>query len=239
MSNAHRSILAVDSPRTCQHNPTPMPRELRKRTSRPNYAALLNYVDDEDEVVAQKADSGSRVAPKKPKKGNQDNDGYESSPLSAASEDEDEDEDMLVVGSDGDEESIAANKRSENKARMSVAHTARTPRHALNVPNIHHRHRAIPLYNKSGPVERLVRKPSGLAPSNELTLTNAWGSSKTVASRVGKAWGNNVGSGPLWELIEDRAWYGESNEEAEEKTRRPRVYTDLHIPLQCVVMDAE
>ena len=147
----------------------------------------------------------------------------------------------MLVGSDGDEESIVANtgKRSENKARMSVAHSARTPRHALNVPNIHHRHRAIPLYNKRGPVERLVRKPSGLSPSNELTLTNAWGSSKTVLSRVGKAWGNNVGPGPLWELIEDRAWYGESNEEAEEKTRRPRVYTDLHIPLQCVVLDAE
>ncbi|KAI0086148.1 hypothetical protein BDY19DRAFT_996057 [Irpex rosettiformis] len=219
-----------------------MPRELRKRASRPNYAALLNTADDEnaDEVparpvVVQDPDSGSDFAPEEPDQGGQEN-GDDSLPLSDASADED----MLENISGSDRESFIASKKTKKKnaAKKSAAQTIRTPRHSLSVPSIHHRHRAIPLYNKDGMVERLVKKPT-LFTSSELAFTNSWGSSRTVLSRVGKAWGHNVGPGPLWELLEDRGWYGEGNEGATESERRPRVYTELRIHPQYGVINAE
>ncbi len=111
--------------------------------------------------------------------------------------------------------------------RRSTAPTATlgtSTRHALPNPNIHHRHRPVPLV--SGPttaastfasasapisavmlnVERLRHAPLLFAP-NETIPTNAYASSPLLTRRVGKAWGTGVGAGPVWQIVEDRGWF--------------------------------
>ena len=112
--------------------------------------------------------------------------------------------------------------------RRSTAPTA-TPttstRHVLPNPNIHHRHRPVPLF--SGPtattapastptstpavlrVERLRHAPLLFAP-NETIPTNAYASSPLLTSRVGKAWGTGIGMGPVWQIVEDLGWFREA-----------------------------
>lgn len=99
-------------------------------------------------------------------------------------------------------------------------------RQAHSLPNVHHRHRAIPLWRKPGSIERLSEPPALFEP-DKTELTNSWGSIPAVAERINKAWGYNVGPGPLWELLEDRGWYKEAIDGInadEEKKRRPRVH---------------
>jgi hypothetical protein len=57
-------------------------------------------------------------------------------------------------------------------------------------------------------VERLQRPPLLFAP-NETTPTNAYASSALLTRRVGKAWGAGVGSGPIWQIVEDLGWFKE------------------------------
>ena len=115
--------------------------------------------------------------------------------------------------------------------RRSTAPTA-TPttstRHVLPNPNIHHRHRPVPLF--SGPtasaalapastptstpavmlrVERLRHAPLLFAP-NETAPTNAYASSPLLTRRVGKAWGTGIGVGPIWQIVEDLGWFREA-----------------------------
>ena len=118
--------------------------------------------------------------------------------------------------------------------RRSNAPTA-TPttsaRHVLPNPNIHHRHRPVPLF--SGPtattatlapaststtstpaamlrVERLRHAPMLFAP-NETISTNAYASSPLLTRRVGKAWGTCIGVGPVWQILEDLGWFREAD----------------------------
>ena len=99
--------------------------------------------------------------------------------------------------------------------------------YALPNPNVHHRHRPVPLF--SGPtaapalapaptststallVERLQRAPLLFAP-NEILPTNAYASSALLTRRVGKAWGAGVGAGPVWQIVEDLGWFREAEE---------------------------
>lgn len=99
--------------------------------------------------------------------------------------------------------------------------------YALPNPNVHHRHRPVPLF--SGPtaapalaptptststallVERLQRAPLLFAP-NETLPTNAYASSALLTRRVGKAWGAGVGAGPVWQIVEDLGWFREAEE---------------------------
>lgn len=144
--------------------------------------------------------------------------------------------------------------------------------YVLPNPNVHHRHRPVPLI--SGPtatvpsapastpaststvmlrVERLQRPPLLFAP-NETTPTNAYASSALLTRRVGKAWGAGVGSGPIWQIVEDLGWFKEgeklkpgaqqeqktSGEAAavepapvqvyDERRRRPKVYEGFVLP---------
>src|SRR6267154_958439 len=101
-------------------------------------------------------------------------------------------------------------------------------RHVLPNPNIHHRHRPVPLF--SGPtataalapastptstsavvlrVERLRHAPQLFA-SNETVPTNAYASSPLLTRRVGKAWGMCIGVGPVWQIVEDLGWFREA-----------------------------
>ena len=127
--------------------------------------------------------------------------------------------------------------------------------HTLPNPNVHHRHRPVPLFHPTAAalrVERLVRAPRLFVP-NELVPTHAYASSLALTRRVGKAWGASVGAGPVWPIVEDFGWFkesadaGEEDEEEEtgvgvpgggkstkvplyaERVRRPRVYVGIEV----------
>ncbi|KAK7463100.1 hypothetical protein VKT23_007685 [Stygiomarasmius scandens] len=102
--------------------------------------------------------------------------------------------------------------------------------YALPTPSVHHRHRAVPLNYIPGRVERLLAPPT-LFSQNKIGLTYNFTHNERITDRVSKAWGYNVGSGPLWELVEDRAWFKEAKYGAEtEADRRPKAYG--HVPVQ-------
>ncbi|TCD70271.1 hypothetical protein EIP91_004172 [Steccherinum ochraceum] len=211
-----------------------MARQLRKRTSRPNYALLADADEqeagpsntsqrdeaDEEEAIA----SGSDFAPDQ-----EDN---------ALPEDEEE-EDVQDDPEDGDAsaglpsedsmqvESIIARKPAKKKFKGPAKAQS-----AIIIPSFHHRHRAVPIFTWDGKVERLKEKPRLLRPP-ELVPTNSWTFSGAANDRLSKAAGFNVGPGPLWELMEDRAWFKECFEHYEdegEAYRRPRVHEDVQIP---------
>lgn len=208
-----------------------MPRELRKRSSRPNYAALFeDEADEEHETGAPVQDddvaSGSDFAPEKDAPAAADNDGPA---LSAVDEDE------LMEDASEPEEAPAQKKASSSKTQQKKLKHSVTlvPSISLSrqgtLPSAHHRHRAVSLYERQGQVERLAKKPR-LFDADEIILTNAWGKDGVILNRVAKSWGFNAGSGPLWELLEDRGWYKESagsSQDPNERQRRPRVYHDL------------
>jgi transcription factor C subunit 6 len=122
---------------------------------------------------------------------------------------------------------------------------ARKPKgkiYALPTPSVHHRHRAVPLYSREGRTERLTVRPSLFEPPS-LTLTTSFTERPTVLERVNKAWGFNVGHGPLWDLAEDRGWYKEAittgnNTETEAK-HRPRIYPDIPVQDGWEIMSLE
>jgi transcription factor C subunit 6 len=149
-------------------------------------------------------------------------------------------------------EKTAASSSSLKVPGPAAAPTSRQ-NYALPNPNIHHRHRPVPLLR--GPivastaaarVERLVRPPLLFAP-NETAPTNAYASTPSLTSRVGKGWGASIGAGPVWQMVEDLGWFQEAEKYqqqrtnlpdqaaqvqvvCEERMRRPRVHADLAIP---------
>ena len=114
--------------------------------------------------------------------------------------------------------------------------------YALPTPSVHHRHRAVPLYSREGRTERLTVRPSLFEPAS-LTLTSSFTERPIVSDRVNKAWGFNVGYGPLWDLAEDRGWYKEAittgNNTDTEAKRRPRVYPDIRVQDGWEIMSLE
>ena len=159
-----------------------------------------------------------------------------------------------------------ATHRSTAPAATPV--TSARQSYALPNPNVHHRHRPVPLFPgptataASAPaststavlrVERLQRAPLLFAP-NETTPTNAYASSAMLTRRVGKAWGAGVGSGPVWQIVEDLGWFREAEKSKpgsageqqvggeapevestpaqvyDERRRRPGVYADIAPP---------
>lgn len=150
--------------------------------------------------------------------------------------------------------------KPKSKATTAAAPTlipavpARQNNHTLPNPNVHHRHRPVPLFHPPSAaaqrVERLFGAPRLFAP-NEVVQTNAYASSLAITRRVGKAWGASVGPGPVWSIVEDLGWFkesvdaegeGEGEDEDEdgagegkgdkvlmyaERVRRPRVYAGI------------
>ncbi|KAI0306286.1 hypothetical protein B0F90DRAFT_1688642 [Multifurca ochricompacta] len=125
--------------------------------------------------------------------------------------------------------------------------------YALPNPNMHHRHRPVPLFphqTAAAPrVERLLHPPLLFAP-DECSPTHGYASMPAVTSRVGKAWGASIGAGPVWQIVEDLGWYKESEkvtaqegqkkaaqvQVCEERGRRPRVHAGVVIPEGSVVL---
>lgn len=97
-----------------------------------------------------------------------------------------------------------------------------------STPSLHHRHRAIPIHQRTGQVERLKSAPK-LYTQPEVVPTNGWSANDKVVLRVNKTWGANVGPGPVWEILEDRAWFKETTDTKHESeaTRRPKVHQNI------------
>jgi transcription factor C subunit 6 len=136
-------------------------------------------------------------------------------------------------------------KAKADNAEVTAVSQVRRPKgkmYALPTPSVHHRHRAVPLYSRGGRTERLTMRPSLFEPPS-LILTTSFTERPKVSERVNKAWGFNVGHGPLWDLAEDRGWYKEAittgNNVDTEAKRRPRVYPDIPIQEGWEVMSLE
>lgn len=104
--------------------------------------------------------------------------------------------------------------------------------YALPNPSAHHRHRAIPVFLRKGMVERLDEPPL-LFKDPRIVPTNSMTADRSLTDRVSKAWGFNVGAGPVWQIMEDRSCYKESSGSGpgseKESLRRPRVYENLSV----------
>ncbi|KAG2154101.1 hypothetical protein DEU56DRAFT_773050 [Suillus clintonianus] len=233
-----------------------MPRQLRARTSRPNYASLAAIGNEEDLKTnppklsfAEDGDSGSDFAPDK------------------LSEDAPEDfqndpEDLLEVDEEEAEEAPKRGKKTPTTAgSRPISHlpsiTGARPSHkpppksqpakastskmsaprvakmyVLPNPSVHHRHRAMPVFLRKENVERLDAPPT-LFTTPDIVPTNSMTSEQILTDRISKAWGYNVGPGPVWNIMEDRSCFkealeGEENSE-NESCRRPRVHQGVEV----------
>lgn len=237
-----------------------MARQLRPRKTRKNYAALLRYEDedaDENEYgpsqpqpTFDEEDSGSDFAP--PPADDDAGEVTEDENVEAdhnVEEDEedqlDEDEegsvgpgrDVLVAGQGrgrGRGGKGKGSPKDSSTVNIGVGRGLRSApkNHTLPALSVHHRHKAIPIFHRYGRVERLVRPPV-LFGENETVPTNSYTSSRVTTGKLNRAWGYNVGNGPLWALSEDRGWYKEEEEGDGEEwwdgNRRPRVHDDLNL----------
>ena len=221
-----------------------MRRSLRPRKSQPNYAVIsaptTSGSEEENQIaiaVLEDESSGSDF-------------GLEVNKDDAPVEDEDEDmgtasdEDLNEMDIDSEEEpAIVAKPKSTKPKKAStlaprqVAGGMRQRLYVLPTPSVHHRHRAVPLYAPRNPVERLLSRPKPFSPTKTV-LTNSFTHDAKTTDRLNKVWGYNVGPGPSWESVEDRAWFKEAKDNAEiEADRRPIVYSDLKSTSECSVLE--
>ncbi|KAF6763682.1 hypothetical protein DFP72DRAFT_480903 [Ephemerocybe angulata] len=229
-----------------------MPRALRPRKSQPNYAALAGFPDDNAEagpsMIIESGDSESDFAPEaKVGEEEEEEEDDELGDEDAIGEDDDENfEEEEVVEKPKKRATAASTTSAKGKAKAppkkaapksilagaGLPRTSRRQNYMLPTPSVHHRHRATPLFSRPGSVERLVSRPSLFGPI-ETTLTNAFTHGPRVTDRVNKAWGFNVGSGPIWQIAEDRRWFKEAKASGKdvdtEAKRRPRVYTEVRV----------
>ena len=215
-----------------------MTRQLRPRKSKPDYASLAGFDNNDDAgasavslpAVEDEVESGSDFEPVKPGA-----EGVEDAEF-------DEDEDAKFDGLEEEDENTAmrydpaavlalpvpstgvlapppapSTTKGKGKAKAvsqrpsvtpSPAQTTKRQQYSLPTPSVHHRHRAVPLFTDTTRVERLTSPPKLFEP-NHVVWTNNFTSSAKGTDRVQKAWGYNVAEGPIWELVEDRGWYKE------------------------------
>jgi transcription factor C subunit 6 len=78
---------------------------------------------------------------------------------------------------------------------------------APNLPSKDHRHRPNGLWAPPSDVHRLLSPPIPFLKSEVIRTNSA--DHPAVMQRVKKAWANSSGTGPVWELLEDRAFFKE------------------------------
>jgi transcription factor C subunit 6 len=108
--------------------------------------------------------------------------------------------------------------------------------HARPLPAMHHRHRFMPLFHNTGLVEQMLAPPLPFKPPPPIGNIGSGTHDERISDRTGRSWSHNVGPGPVWEMVEDRAWYSEAvtGDEAEGKPwneafRRPLCYEDVNV----------
>ena len=209
-----------------------MPRQLRSRRSRPNYAALHTgeevgvYVPDPEEL-----ESGSEF----PANGS-DADGDagalddDAEPLAEGSEDELDGEEGPSSKATPQGKKTSKSQGPRTRLRKSVPVGPSKPSKSAP-PTTHHRHRPPPLFRRDAQAERLLEPPTLFQPSATV-LTNGFTSSARTTKRLERSWGRNVGPGPVHELLEDRGWFKEAIPDAavaSEAGRRPVVYDTIKL----------
>ena len=255
---------------TSTHVKTNMTRQLRLRKARPSYAELAGFEDEPPDARENLAGPSTLIeADEKelePAPGDEDEDGNEDQDAHYDVEEADDtielDEDygkptkVIPAATSASTSTKSRTKRPAAKGKSmgkakaesaegTIVGQVRRPKgkmYALPTPSVHHRHRAVPLYSRGGRTERLTVRPSLFEPPS-LTLTSSFTERPKVSERVNKAWGFNVGYGPLWDLAEDRGWYKEAiitgNNTDTEAKRRPRVYPDVPVQDGWEIMSLE
>lgn len=224
-----------------------MPRDLRARKSKPNYSSLADIGEGDAETrppmpsLDEDEDSRSDFAPDKLGSANAPKDDAEDLPEVAEVEEAlKQDKRPSAAAGSGLMACLSSrtgNEQSHTKpppkiqsaqtstSRMSAPRIAKM--YTLPNPSVHHRHRAIPVFVRKERVERLDA-PSKLFNPPDVVPTNSMTSEPFLTERISKAWGYNVGSGPVWNIMEDRSWFKEALEAEEnpeyESYRRPRVH---------------
>ncbi|KAK7051012.1 hypothetical protein VNI00_005124 [Paramarasmius palmivorus] len=122
-----------------------------------------------------------------------------------------------------------SNAHQSLTATPSIARRNFGKLYSLPTPSVSHRHRAVPLFTLPNSRTSRLTEPPKLFEEGATTGTNSFTSSAKVIDKISKAWGYNVGSGPLWELVEDRGWFKESGTAQEEKQKRPRVHENVGV----------
>ncbi|KAL1707141.1 hypothetical protein EV121DRAFT_199826 [Schizophyllum commune] len=125
---------------------------------------------------------------------------------------------------------------------VGLSRVSRRQMYSLPTPSVKHRHRAIPLYTHEGRVERLTKQPTLFGPSS-IAACNNFTFNKKVIDRASKAWGFNVGAGPVWDMVEDRSWFKEgapftTEPYLSEGARRPVVHQDIRVKSDYKVLNA-
>lgn len=226
------------------HHLIHMSRSLRPRKSNPSYTVALRF-GSEDEVMQPEDDdvSSDDFQPVKDQAGEDRAEEVESSDEVDMLDDETE-EDVRPVKSSSkvkpiqktaEVKHISSKVKVPKKASAQIAPSFSRPsnrqQYALPTPSQDHRHQAKPLFFTNSRVERLINRPRPFGPS-VVTPTNNYAMSEEISIRYNKASGYNVGPGPLWDFMEDRSWWKESQPAGEletEATRRPRVYEDVAV----------
>ncbi|KAF8630441.1 hypothetical protein AX17_005418 [Amanita inopinata Kibby_2008] len=244
-----------------------MTRQLRPRKSRPDYLTLSGANPGNDDgnspepgpaasaALMEDVDSGSDFEPSKVAVNSAEDDAAFEGDEDAHFDGMDEDKHVELVHDPAavlalPPPSVSASPANKGKAKAgsksgksstgpTLARPSRRQQYSLPTPSVHHRHRAVPLFIETSRVERLATRPKLFEPT-PLVWTNSFTHNPRVTDRIQKAWGYNVGDGPIWELVEDRGWYKESagalGEEGSEARRRPRVYQDIKVKDGWVVL---
>ncbi|KAH8828172.1 hypothetical protein DL96DRAFT_1669346 [Flagelloscypha sp. PMI_526] len=202
-----------------------MSRSLRARTSI-NYADMFQQEDGDDETPAPyefDADTGSEfeLAVQKDggNEGDEEEDGYDA--MDDVSDDAPLDSEDIFEPIEFSTSKIS-NKSSKkpttttNTSKSNAGRTSLIKPVGASLPRsskrqiANHRHRAVPLFSKNNiKIERITEKPKLFRPYASIPTNNFTANTKIV-DRLSKAWAFNVGPGPIWELVEDRAWFKES-----------------------------
>lgn len=236
-----------------------MPRQLRARTSRPNYASLAAIGDEEGSTTSlpkssfgEDADSGSDCDFAPDKLSEDAPEDLQNDPEDFVEVDEEEAEEvpkrsknktLTTAGSrpisrlpsvTGTSSSHKPQQKSQSTqtstSKMSAPRAARI--NALPNPSVHHRHRAMPVFLRKENVERLDAPPTLFNPP-KIVSTNSMTSEQILTDRISKAWNFNVGPGPVWNIMEDRSCFKEALEGEDdsiyESFRRPRVHQNVEV----------
>ncbi|KAH6902491.1 hypothetical protein BKA70DRAFT_1520930 [Coprinopsis sp. MPI-PUGE-AT-0042] len=130
------------------------------------------------------------------------------------------------IDTKGKESEVEKKKSAIKAVSVGPASSARRQMHTLPTPSVHHRHRATPLFQQQGRVQRLTRPPV-LFGSPQVVLTNNFTHSGQISDR----------------LAEDRRWFKESPLSGdgfeEEAKRRPRVYLGLPVMAGWGILDVK
>ncbi|KDR73824.1 hypothetical protein GALMADRAFT_72049 [Galerina marginata CBS 339.88] len=237
-----------------------MTRQLRPRKSKPSYLALAGLQSNEENEENHAGPSTIAVL---------EDENSSESDFNPGNDAKMQDVDEIIEDDNGaldtvavlDEEvqqnaspkrkTLSAKAKGKAKARPSSPAqtpvgppTAKRQNYTLPTPSVNHRHRAVPLYSRVGRVERLTAVPYLFGPPSS-AFTNGLTENSKISERVNKSWGYNIGSGPLWDLAEDRGWYKEAvtTEGADdldvEAKRRPRVYSNVKVRTDLEVLGFE